>query len=307
MINRLDELLRRLLIQAQIPNLTSEAQIRFQPPDAQWRSAVANLGPIALNIYLVDLRENRKLRSNDRVRIIDNGVVNDDPAPARLDCHYLITAWSPAEPNLEPTLDEHALLYQVIAVLMRNNPLNPAVILAGSPLLNNWTLPFRDIDLPVTVLPVEGFSKLSEFWHSMGQGAVWKPAVYAVVTLPIALVRMVAGPMVTTLITQHRYTDVPNPYLDEPEPLDIWVQIGGYVLDATVNPTVPLANAWVQLEESGGDPIQTKMTDELGRFQFEGLHPGGYQLRWRASDRDEPAPRPIQVPSPSGEYDLRFE
>ncbi|MBD2089950.1 DUF4255 domain-containing protein [Microcoleus sp. FACHB-1515] len=300
MIHRLDALLRRLFIQAQIPNLTTETQIRFQPPDGQWRSAVGNIGSIALNVYLVDLRENRKLRSNESVRSINNGVVSDDPAPARLDCHYLITAWSAAEPALEPALDEHELLYQVAAVLMHNPTLNPSRILAGSSLLNGWTPPFRDIDLPVTVLPAEGFPKLSEFWHSMGQGAVWKPAVYAIVTLPIALLRVVAGPMVTTLITDYRYTDAAVT-------AERWVQIGGFVLDATVDPPVPLASAWVQLESSGGDPLQTTISDELGRFSFEQLQPGSYQLRWRSIDRAEPVPRLVQVPSPSGEYDLRFE
>jgi hypothetical protein len=78
------------------------------------------------------------------------------------------------------------------------------------------------------------------------------------------------------------------------------------VLDATVNPAQPVASAWVQLETSAGIPVQTTQTNGLGRFTFERLHPNSYRLRWRATGFTEPPPRPIEVPSPTGEYDLRF-
>jgi hypothetical protein len=63
MIDLLDNLMRQLLLD-QIAELTDESQIQFQPPDATWRTYVANLtvlgNPVnALNIYLFDLRENR--------------------------------------------------------------------------------------------------------------------------------------------------------------------------------------------------------------------------------------------------------
>jgi hypothetical protein len=230
MIALLDNLIRQLLIE-QIGELSDEAQIRFQPPDADWRTYVSNLtvggNPAnALNIYLVDLRENRKLRSNERVRSVENGVVSEEPAPARLDCHYLISSWSPAtaSPAVEPTIDEHALLYQAAAVLFQHAPFNPSrVYPAGSAALNAWPAPFRNHELPATVLPVEGFNKLAEFWSGMGQGAVWKPAIYLVVTLPVALFIEIAGPMVTTRITEYRISG-------QPETAEIWIQIGGQVL-----------------------------------------------------------------------------
>ena len=230
MIHLLDNLLRQLFIE-QIAELTDEAQVRFQPPDADWRTFVANLTvggqpANALNIYLVDLRENRKLRSNERVRSVENGIVSEEPAPARLDCHYLISAWSPAtvSPAVEPTLDEHALLYQAAAVLFRHASFNPSrVYPAGSAALNAWPEPFRDVELPAMVLPVEGFNKLAEFWSGMGQGALWKPVLYLIVTLPVALVREIVGPMVTTRITEYRIGD-------RPETAEVWIQIGGHVL-----------------------------------------------------------------------------
>jgi hypothetical protein len=302
MINHLDNLLRHLFM-AHINEITDEAQVRFQPPDEDWRTYVTNLQHNALNIYLADLRENRKLRSNARTRSFENGLVTEQPAPARLDCHYLLTAWSPVQPGqaVEPTLDEHALLYQVTAVLMNYAPLNPSHIYPpGSTALSAVPEEIRTADLPTQVLPVEGFPKLPEFWGTMGVNHRWKPVIYLVVTLPVALRTEIAGPMVTTTITEYRHTG-------KPETAEVWIQIGGHVLDATVDPPVPVAKAWVRLEDQGGEPLQTTETDELGRFTFSGLQPGQYQLNWRAAGYPVPAaPRVIKVPSPSGEYDLQF-
>lgn len=253
MLDLLDNLMRQLLIE-QIAELIDDTQVRFQPPDQDWRTFVSNLtvggNPVnAINIYLTDLRENRRLRSNERVRNVENGVVTEEPAPARVDCHYLISAWSPAtvSPAIEPTLDEHALLYQAIAVLMQLSAFNPSRILpAGSAALNAWPAPFRDVELPVAVLPVEGFNKLAEFWSGMGQGTLLRPAIYIVVTIPVALLTEVAGPMVTTRITKYLITG-------HPETEEIWIQIGGHVFSP--NRLVAVGNATVQVIGGGGSPL----------------------------------------------------
>jgi hypothetical protein len=304
MIHHLDNLLRHLFL-AQIAEITSEEQVGFQPPDEDWRGHVTNLQRNALNVYLVDLRENRQLRSNERVRAIQNGIASETPAPRRVDCQYLITAWSPAEPGpaVEPTLDEHALLAAVTGVLMRNESLIPREVYAPDPLPATFPPEVAGAELPTSVLPGEGFPKLAEFWGTMGANHRWKPAVYLVVTVPVILQTEIAGPMVTTRITEYRQTG-------KPETAEVWVQIGGHVLDAT-NPLqdgspAPVTGAWVRLEGSGGGPLQTTTTNDLGRFTFGQLQPGAYQLRWRAAGHPEPAPRLIQVPSPSGEYDLIF-
>lgn len=257
MIDLFDNLLRQLLIE-QVADLTDEAQVRFQPPDADWRTYVSNLvvggNPAnALNLYLIDLRENRKLRSNERVRSVENGIVTEEPAPARLDCHYLISAWSPANatPAVDPTLDEHALLYQAAAALFRNAPFNPSrVYPEGSVALNAWPEPFRNVDLPAVVLPVEGFNKLAEFWSGMGQGALWKPAIYLIVTLPVALFVEIAGPMVTTRITEYCISG-------RPETAEVWIQIGGHVL----SPARPIAvgSATVTAIAAGGDLVSVDL------------------------------------------------
>lgn len=306
MINHLDNLLRHLFV-TEISDIASASQVRFQAPDEDWRTAVGNLNALALNVYLVDLRENRKLRSNARVPApAINGQMMRQPAPARVDCHYLISAWSPTQPGpaVEPTLDEQALLYQVIAVLMNKAPLNPSRIYPqGSMALNNTPEAIRDADLPLQILPVEGFLKLAEFWGTMGANYRWKPIIYLIVTLPVVLDAQIAGPMVTTAVTEYRQTG-------KPETAEYWVHIGGHVLDATIDPTQPLpvSNAWVRIEQVGGAPVQTTKTNDDGQFHFFDLQPGQYQLNWRASGFPIPIiPRVIVVPSPTGEYDLIFE
>ncbi len=298
MIDHIDNMLRHLLI-ARITEIADATQVRFQPPDQDWRNYVGTLPGNALNVYLVDLRENRKLRSNERNREINNGIVSETPAPSRIDCHYLITAWSPANPApaVEPTVDEHALLYSVTGVFMNNGALIPRSVYDPAPLPANFPPEIADEELPTTILPVEGFPKLAEFWGTVDWR--WKPGIYLIVTSPVPQETQIAGSMVTTSITEYRQTG-------KLETAEVWIQIGGHVLDATVVPPVPLNDAWVQLETTAGVPLQSTQTNELGRFTFAKLQPGNYQLRWRAIGRPELPPRTIEVPSSTGEYDLNF-
>ena len=215
MIPAFDNLLRHLFL-SNVGQLTDEDQVRFDPPDAEWRKYVSNLTVAgqpanALNIYLVELRENRKLRSNERNRTFENGMAIDRPAPRRVDCHYLISAWSPAatSPAIEPALDEVGLLYEATASLLNAQPLVPAEVYAPNPVPAGFPAEFAADEIPTTVLPVEGFPKYAEFWGTMGQTHPWKPAVYLVATLPVVLAHEPIGPLVTTRITEYRRPDSP--------------------------------------------------------------------------------------------------
>ncbi len=303
MIHHLDNLLRDILI-SRIPSLTSDTQVQFRPPDEDWRNEVTNLNAIALNIYLADMRENRKLRSNARVNVgVENGQVIQQQAPARVDCHYLISAWSPAQPGpaVEPTQDEHNMLYQVTAVLMHNLQLNPTAFYGeGAPELALLPEAIRDADLPMQILPVEGFFKIAEFWGTMGTNHRWKPAVYIVVTLPVVMALEPVGPEVTHIGVETLPGGVNGTIVAVH-------QIAGYVMDNTGVTPEPVPAAWVRLERIGGQPMQTAETDSQGRFTFSGIPAGTYQLNWRAAGKPAPAaPRIIEVPAFSGEYNLTF-
>jgi len=153
-----------------------------------------------------------------------------------------------------------------------------------------------DAELPTTILPVEGFPKLAEFWGTVEWR--WKPVVYLMVTLPVILEKEIAGPMVTTRITEYLQSG-------RPETAEVFIQIGGTVQDAGGN---GIGGAWVQLEaRPSGEPLQTTYTDERagkeGRFTFLNLKSGDYFLRVRARGFAEKT-RDITVPSPTGEYDI---
>jgi Pvc16 N-terminal domain len=298
MIDFLDNLLRQLFI-SQIADITLPQQVRFQPPDDQLRSEVKNINAMALNAYLIDVRENRMLRSNERVRTVNNGLVSETQAPRRVDCHYLVTAWSPADDTLqvEATVAEHALLYQVIAALTRSESLVPREIYAPAPLPATFPAVIADEELPTTLLPFEGFPKYAEFWGTMGTKHPWKPAAWLVVTLPVVYGAQFAGPMVSTRIAEFRMSE-------HPETAEVWIQIGGQVFDAA-NPPALVSGAWVRLMTPTDEPLQITQTNDLGRFTFNGLRAGNFRLRYQAPGLTEKF-RDVEIPSPSGEYDLQF-
>lgn len=318
MLNLLDNLLRQVLMdgvtglrEVTTPpgprNPVREEQVGFRAPNDTWAADVKSLRLNALNVFLIDLRENRKLRSNERERGVAGGVGYSEPAPARLDCHYLITAWSPIEeltPQVEPVIDEHQLLYEAAALLLRAGALNPSQIYVAGGALNAWPPRFREVDLPIVIGSPEGFPKLAEFWGTMGSKQPWKPALHLVVTLPVELLQERSGPMVTARITEYRQAG-------RPDSAEVRIQIGGHVLDARTDPSYPKAvvGAWVQLETTGGEALQATRTNELGRYSFVNVHTGLYALRVSAVGLGELiSPRPIEVPpSQPGEYDLRFE
>src|SRR5262245_14022932 len=224
MIDHLDQLLRHLLL-AQIPDLVDETHIRFQPPDQDWRAYVGNLDGLALNVYLVDVRENRVLHSNQRVRSTQNGIVSETAAPRRVDCHYLVSAWSPASASAgqEPTLFEHGLLYQASRVLLLADPLIPRKAYFPDPLPPTFPEELADAELPMAVLPPEGFPKFPEFWGTMGSASPWRPAAYLRITLQVLRDPVPSGPMVTTTLTDYGTTT-------QAGASGLWAEIGGHVL-----------------------------------------------------------------------------
>jgi hypothetical protein len=196
----------------------------------------------------------------------------------RVDCHYLISAWSGATDRVYKTRDEHRVLAEALAVLVEAR----AIRVAG-------------VELPTTIAPPEGFAKLAEFWGTMGRKERWRPAVELVVVIPVQPTSEFAGPEVTTLFGEFR----PGFSADGAEtPIDV----GGHVLDPL---GVAVGGAWVRLETAAGDLLQTATTDEHGRFVFTRLGSQPYVLRAGATGIGGDA-QPIDVPSPTGKYDLHL-
>lgn len=287
MIDYLSDLLRQLL-STRVPGLTPN-QISFSAPDQDFRNQVSGSTGNMLDLYLIELYENLELRSNERS--VQGSGLNQVMVrtPARLNCRYLISAWSPVKPTplVEPAIDEGVLLHQVTTALMEAIPLDASAIYGATPLPPGFPPDLLEPPLPVVVTPSEPFDKLSDFWMRMD--TIWKPVVDLVVTIPVVHAPRMAGPPVTTLFGE--YGTVGTPDLEE------LTAIGGVV---RLSPSgVPVPGAWARLVEL--DLLVT--TNAAGQFIFEGIRRGNYTLRAGAPGHAD-VTRSISVPSLSGEYDL---
>lgn len=302
MIHYLDNLLHRLFLN-RISELTDEGQVRFQPPDEDWRTLVSSIGANSLNVYLADLRENRKLRTNERNRMPPVGQdIFEVPPPRRVDCHYLISAWSPVSVTLstDPTLEEHALLAEAARVLGEHDELDPVTIYAASTPPEDPPPAIADDRFPITLLPVEGFPKLAEFWGTMGDKHRWKPCVYAVITVALKETRMRAGPMVTTTL-------IDSGVIGEASTANTLIQFGGTVRASGLADAPPVTGAWVELLNPAPASVRRQLvrTDSNGRFLFVQVAPGSYQLKVSATGLGH-ITIPIEVPSTTDRYDVHF-
>src|SRR5579871_2335300 len=118
MINDLDKTVEELLKRELAPALLEQVGISFAAPDSDFPPATVTLP--AIDLFLYDIRENLELRSTGWiVERGDDGVTTKRRAPIRIDCSYLITAWS-SESSSTRALDEHRLLGEVIKVLLRH-------------------------------------------------------------------------------------------------------------------------------------------------------------------------------------------
>lgn len=282
MLRDLDVALRTLfktrMTQLGAPGPVADEQVGIMPPDDAWEGGLSGIAPQrALNVYLADMRENRELRSNERVTVAQAGVRRLEPAPMRVDCHYLISAWSPSTDRRTKTLEEHQVLAEALAVLVDEE----VITVAGA-------------ELPTEIVPPGGFSKLAEFWGTMGPEHRWRPVILLIVTIPVRGRADLTGPPVTTRTIEYRHDH-------DSASAEARIQIGGHVLDAA-GAGVP--GAWVRLEDPAGQPLQATRSRDGGEFDFLRVDPGTYRLVARSPLHPQGILSPVDVPAPNGRYDV---
>lgn len=142
------------LLRAEGSDLLRAIEISFRAPDRDFPNKVTLP---ALDLFLYDVRENLDLRGVEpMIERNGNGQARILPPPVRVDCSYLITAWSAAD---DAASDEHRLLGEVMATLLRFPEL-PRTHLQGS--LADQALP-----LPTATLQPGRLQSLGEFWQAL--------------------------------------------------------------------------------------------------------------------------------------------
>lgn len=121
------ELLRDFLVRR---GVVPRDRVFLGPPDRAFVAALPSPG-VSLNVYLADIRENRRLRTNERFRVTTpSGNVREDPYPAWVDAHYLITAWDTSKDLGLAAIAEQETLAAVSAALLAGDPFTPNTVYA---------------------------------------------------------------------------------------------------------------------------------------------------------------------------------
>jgi hypothetical protein len=263
MLNLVDNLILKVLDTGWTKNPPpAKPGFYFTVPDEEWQTAVKSGVGLRLNIYLYEVGENRNFRRAawDNVPLPDRTVVLSQP-PVYLDCHYLVSAWSPAENGemASPIADEHQILAEAMRVLLRTPDVIPGAlgVAGGGPV-------FQAAHVYLTVAPPEPARVLNDFWSTMK--LPWRPAVMLVVTAPLDLLQdSPPTPVVTKLI--QRFTPIGSAKIEES------IDIGGLVVRAAGQS--PIAGASVARLDSN----DAATTDGQGRFLFTGISRGTHTFR----------------------------
>jgi uncharacterized protein DUF4255/carboxypeptidase family protein len=276
MFDDLDTAINAILNEATAPVELRNADVSFETPDQNFAPAQATM-----NLFLYETKENRELR--DPVPIIQRlgtTFIRRMP-PIRMDCSYIVTAWSPAV-GAARVAQEHRLLAQSILWLSRF-PNIPTTLLLG-------TLANQPFPVPMFVAQLDPNKNAGEFWDALHIPP--RPAFYLTVTIAMDLGLQVDGPIVTTTITTYQQDG-------DATTAEEWINLGGLVTNAAGQ---PVANAWVRLEPSN----RATQTGADGRFVFVKIRRGAnYTVRVRALGLGERV-RVVEVPSLTGEYNVQF-
>lgn len=166
MFRDLDISLKNLLEVGLLGVLSDAVTVVFDTPDDNFNPPNQR----TVNFFLYDVKENRDLRSNEwLLERQNNGVLRKNLPPVRVDCSYMITAWSGDAES------EHSLLGEVMKVLLRY-PTLPETILVGS-------LAGQKPSLPTSTLQSARLQSLGEFWQALGGKP--KAALHYTVTISV--------------------------------------------------------------------------------------------------------------------------
>jgi hypothetical protein len=272
MLNELDDTLRTLLLQ-DLPRVTERIEadgfdVSFDVPNREFRSRLTRP---TLSLYLYNIQENRDLRGRNWGVTRNNGSVTTRRPPVRLDCNYMVTAWS------NEVEDEHRLLTGATRVLFRN-PILPQDVLQGELA--------GDIEIMTEVAQPESFKDVVDIWSVLDNDL--HPSVRVKITIPLELDVEYSTPSVTG-------SDIGmDPPTWKPGPTRPMRMSGRVERDGQ-----PVAGALVRAGQSSAT------TDEHGDYTLNIVTPGQQVLWVRAEDKlhefDVNLPEELNISLPGAE------
>jgi Pvc16 N-terminal domain/Carboxypeptidase regulatory-like domain len=231
-----------------------------------------------VDLFLYDLRENLDLRSNETTCTRVGNQIITHPAPMRLACSYLATAWPVGGSDLP--LQEQRLLSEVL-VALSHYPEIPANFLQGS-------LVGQDPPPPMVSLHPDALKNLAEFWSSLGSNLKASLTVTATISVPIF--SDVPDYPVTTQRTTYAQGTPPGS--------DTLLQIGVQVIDLNSS---PISGALVNILDAG---LQGA-TDSKGQYSFDSVAAGTHTIRAAAAGF-QTLSQPLTVPGAPDVYVIQL-
>jgi len=242
---------------------TMHTHVSFETPDQSFRDQVKEQ---TLNLFFHEVSENRELRENAPVLVQSHGQAFLAPPPLRLNCRYLVTAWSPGmgEKKIQ---EEHALLGWALRILSRS-PEIPSQYVAADLKSTTWELP-----LPTMAAQMESGKPAVDFWHALGIPP--RAAFELVVTIAMPLTE----PQSVSLVNSEALTM----RLADEAPAEIQQSRVWRVVD---DRDAPLVGATISIEgfpttDAYGKPL---MTDARGHFALRHPPSGRYNLNVTSKD-----------------------
>jgi hypothetical protein len=275
MIDEIDEVLRQLLIQ-EMPIKNGEIDISFDQPRREWS---ARLSRPTLNLFLHDLNENRKLRQAQPMWDVerDNGNAIFRRKAARIDLHYMITAWA-NEPE-----DEHRLLSRALMSLFRHPHLPEELLSEG---LQNQPVP-----ISVMAAQSEELRNPADLWGAMDNEQ--RPSIACVITLALDPYQPTTTPLVRDRELRIGPSQHPGSQQLDPGGADRFWTVGG-----RLRTTKPLDEVRLTLlERQQNIPLQSE-----GRFSVGNLRSGEYTLEVVVGQTANTYQ--ITVPAPDYEFEV---
>lgn len=173
MIDLLDKTLTKLLDDSRAPADLLAAEVNFDVPKEGYAPEKDTL-----NLYLYDVHENRGLRDPAPIIELIDGEYKKRRPPIRVDCSYMLTAWS-AQSGDNASAKEHLLLSQTLLWLSRF-PSIPVDYLPAE-WKDNTRPDFQPFPVRMVVAEMNGVKEPGEFWSALGSPP--RPSVNVVVTI----------------------------------------------------------------------------------------------------------------------------